>query len=41
MQLINNYVTIRLIKKGLTNISDFNKELLQKEYERQRGLNIE
>ncbi|WP_420887832.1 5'-3' exonuclease [Candidatus Phytoplasma fabacearum] len=33
LQLINNYVTIRIIKKGLTNTSDFNKELLQKEYQ--------
>ncbi|MDV3166384.1 MAG: 5'-3' exonuclease H3TH domain-containing protein ['Waltheria sp.' little leaf phytoplasma] len=33
MQLINDYVTIRLIKKGLTNVSDFDTKLLEKEYQ--------
>ncbi|MDO8057583.1 5'-3' exonuclease ['Gossypium sp.' phytoplasma] len=33
LQLINDYVTIRLIRKGLTNVSDFDTKLLQKEYQ--------
>ncbi|MDV3151232.1 MAG: 5'-3' exonuclease H3TH domain-containing protein [Candidatus Phytoplasma australasiaticum] len=33
LQLINNYITIRLIKKGVTTISNFDIELLNRKYQ--------